>query len=236
MKRWATLGGGIAVAALAVDVALILPVTQWASQLVAWMREAGAIGVLGYAVVYVGAAVLLLPGAALTAAAGLVYGPWHGLVLVSPVSVAAAVVAFVLGRTIARGWIRKRTDTDPRFRAIDRAIKRHGLKLVILLRLSPLFPFSVMNYALGLTSVSLRHYVVGSFVGMLPGTFLYVYIGSLVGDLTALSQHQAGAETARQVVSLLGFVATITVTVFVTRLARRALADELRDSDGATAP
>lgn len=236
MRRWAKLGGGIAVASLVVDVALMLPVTQWASQLVAWMRDAGAVGVLGYAVVYMGAAVLLLPGAALTAAAGLVYGPWHGLVLVSPVSVAAAVVAFVLGRTTLRGWIRKRTDTDPRFRAIDRAIGRHGLKLVILLRLSPLFPFSVMNYALGLTSVSLRHYLVGSFVGMLPGTFLYVYIGSLVGDLTALSQHQAGAETAQQVVSLLGLLATITVTVYVTRLARRALADELRDSDGATAP
>lgn len=236
MRRWAKIGGGIAVASLVVDVALMLPVTQWASQLVAWMRDAGAVGVLGYAVVYMGAAVLLLPGSALTAAAGLVYGPWHGLVLVSPVSVAAAVVAFVLGRTTARGWIRKRTDTDPRFRAIDRAIGRHGLKLVILLRLSPLFPFSVMNYALGLTSVSLRHYVVGSFVGMLPGTFLYVYIGSLVGDLTALSQHQAGAETAQQVVSLLGLLATITVTVYVTRLARRALAEELRESDGATAP
>lgn len=236
MRRWAKIGGGIAVASLVVDVALMLPVTQWASQLVAWMRDAGAVGVLGYAVVYMGAAVLLLPGSALTAAAGLVYGPWHGLVLVSPVSVAAAVVAFVLGRTTARGWIRKRTDTEPRFRAIDRAIGRHGLKLVILLRLSPLFPFSVMNYALGLTSVSLRHYVVGSFVGMLPGTFLYVYIGSLVGDLTALSQHQAGAETAQQVVSLLGLLATITVTVYVTRLARRALAEELRESDGATAP
>lgn len=236
MRRWAKIGGGIAVASLVVDVALMLPVTQWASQLVAWMRDAGAVGVLGYAVVYMGAAVLLLPGSALTAAAGLVYGPWHGLVLVSPVSVAAAVVAFVLGRTTARGWIRKRTDTDPRFRAIDRAIGRHGLKLVILLRLSPLFPFSVMNYALGLTSVSLRHYVVGSFVGMLPGTFLYVYIGSLVGDLTELSQHQAGAETAQQVVSLLGLLATITVTVYVTRLARRALAEELRESDGATAP
>jgi uncharacterized membrane protein YdjX (TVP38/TMEM64 family) len=231
VNRWVKVGGVIAVAVLAAIAAFELPLVDWASQLVDWMRNAGPTGAIVFAVVYVLAAVLMVPGSVLTAGAGLAYGPWWGIVLVSPVSVLAATVAFLLGRTAARGWIAKRTDADPRFRAVDAAIGRHGLKIVTLLRLSPVFPFNVLNYALGLTGVRLRDYVLGSFIGMLPGTFLYIYIGSLVGDLAALTHGDATASAARQALSLIGLAATVIVTVYVTRVARQALADELSRSN-----
>lgn len=231
MNRWVKVGGVIAVGVLAAIAAFELPLVDWASRLVDWMRNAGPTGAIVFAVVYVLAAVLMVPGSVLTAGAGLAYGPWWGIVLVSPVSVLAATVAFLLGRTAARGWIAKRTDADPRFRAVDAAIGRHGFKIVTLLRLSPVFPFNVLNYALGLTGVRLHDYVLGSFIGMLPGTFLYIYIGSLVGDLAALTHGDATAGAARQALSLIGLAATVIVTVYVTRVARQALADELSRSN-----
>jgi uncharacterized membrane protein YdjX (TVP38/TMEM64 family) len=231
VRRWMKGGALVALALLLVVSASRLPIVEWAGLLVDWMRGAGATGAAAFAVVYVVAAVLMVPGSVLTAGAGLAYGPWWGIALVSPVSVLAATVAFILGRTAARGWIAKRTDADPRFRAVDAAIGRHGFKIVTLLRLSPVFPFNVLNYALGLTGVRLRDYVLGSFIGMLPGTFLYIYIGSLVGDLAALTHGDATASAARQALSLIGLAATVIVTVYVTRVARQALADELSRSN-----
>jgi uncharacterized membrane protein YdjX (TVP38/TMEM64 family) len=226
-NRWLEVGGVAAIVLLAIGAAMALPLSQWATQFVDWMRGAGLVGAAAFGAVYVLAAVLLLPASLLTVGAGLAYGPLWGTALVSPVSVAAATLAFVLGRTVARGWIAERTAADPRFRAVDAAIGRRGLKIVMLLRLSPVFPFNVLNYALGLTGVRLRDYVFGSFVGMLPATFLYVYLGSLLGDVTGLSADASPAGTARHVLSIVGLVATVVVTVYITRIARRALAEAL---------
>lgn len=230
MSRGLKVGGVAALAALAVGGAFVFPLSQWISQLTDWMRAAGLPGAIAYAAVYILAAILMFPGVILTAGAGLVYGPIWGTLLVSPVSVLAATLAFLMGRTIARGWITGRIATDPRFRAVDAAIGQHGLKIVLLLRLSPLFPFNVLNYALGLTGVRLRDYMLGSAVGMLPGTALYVYLGSLAGDLSAVAQGTFEASSARTALSVAGLVATIAVTVVVTRVARRALAGELERS------
>ena len=191
------------------------------------MRAAGARGALVYAVVFVVATVCMVPGSILAAGVGMAYGPLWGTLVVSPVSVVAATLAFTLGRTLARGWIAGWAASNPKFRAVDLAIGEHGLKIVILIRLSPLFPFNVLNYALSLTDVRLRDYVLGSFIGMLPGAVLYVYIGSLVGDVASLSQGAAGAGSARLVLSAIGLVATVAVTVYVARVARRALSDEI---------
>jgi uncharacterized membrane protein YdjX (TVP38/TMEM64 family) len=196
-------------------------------QFVAWVQAAGPVGVIAYAVAYVVATVFLLPGSILTAGAGLAYGPWLGTLLVSPVSVAAATASFLLGRTVARGWISRRAGADPRFRAIDAAIGQRGFQIVMLLRLSPVLPFSVLNYALGLTGVRLRDYVLGSFVGMLPGTFLYVYLGSLVTNIAALSAGTDAGGSAKRYLFWAGLVATFVVTVYITRVARRALNAEL---------
>lgn len=227
VSRWFKLGATITLVALAAEVAVAFPMSQVAGELLGWIRGAGPTGVAAYAGVYIAATVLLLPGSLLTAGAGLAYGPWYGTLLVSPVSVVAATLAFLLGRTLARGWIAKRTEVDPRFRAIDVAVGRRGFRIVALLRLSPVFPFNVMNYALGLTGVRLRDYVLGSFVGMLPGTFLYVYLGSLVSDVAALASGTQTAGDAKRYLYWVGLVATVTATIYITRLARQALNDEL---------
>ncbi|MPZ21520.1 MAG: hypothetical protein GEV06_27060 [Luteitalea sp.] len=210
---------------------LRLPVAQAVVDLVTWIRGAGATGVLVFALVYVTAVVALLPGSILTLGAGFLYGPLVGTLLVSPVSVAAATVAFVLGRTAARDWIAQRMAGVGRFDAVDRAVGHEGFKIVLLLRLSPLFPFALLNYALGLTRVRLRDYVIASWIGMLPGTVLYVYLGSL---LTSATQLASGAAThdssATQLLYWGGLVATGLVAWLVTRTARRALHRSLGES------
>lgn len=192
-------------------------------ELVTWMRDAGASGVLVYALVYAAAAVCLLPGSVLMIGAGVAYGPIWGTLIASPVSALAATAAFLVGRTVARGRVAAWAARDPRFAAIDAAVGDQGLELVILVRLSPLIPFNVLNYALGLTRVRTRDYALGSLIGMLPVTFLYVYAGSLVGDLAMASGAEAG-HPWQPLVSGLGLAATLAVTIYVSRLAKRALA------------
>lgn len=202
----------------------LLPIDRWALTFVESIRGAGAAGVTLFAIAYVAATLLFIPGSVLTAGAGFVYGPVWGTMLVSPVSVAAATLAFALGRTIARGWIARRIARNPRFAAVDEAIGKSGFKIVLLLRLSPLFPFNFLNYALGLTRLSLRDYVVASALGMLPGTILYVYLGSIVTSASELASGAAhGAGTPRSILYWGGLVATLGATWLLARSARRAL-------------
>lgn len=191
----------------------------------AWVDSLGPLGpavfVLGYAL----AVVAFVPGSLLTLAAGAIFGLVEGTLWVFAAATLGATLAFLLGRYAARGLVERRLAGDPRFAAIDDAIGREGLKIVLLLRLSPVFPYNLLNYGLGLTRVRLAHYVAGS-VGMLPGTLLYVYSGKLAGDVAAAA---GGAPVARGpgywLVVGLGFAATVAVTVVVTRIARRALRD-----------
>lgn len=207
---------------------LLLPWSQWALRLVEWIRGAGALGVGVYAFVYITATLLVLPGSILTLGAGFAYGPLLGTLLVSPVSVVAATLAFLLGRGVLREWIARRMDAYPRFKAIDEAVANNGFKIVLLLRLSPIFPFNLLNYALGLTRVSLRDYVVASVPGMLPGTFLYVYLGSLVTSATELvSGQRPAAGVWGQVLYWGGLAATLLVTILITKTARKALDNAL---------
>lgn len=197
-------------------------------ELVAWMRGAGASGVVVYAVVYAAAAICLLPGSILMIGAGVAYGPIWGTLIASPVSALAATAAFLVGRTVARRRVAAWAARDPRFAAIDAAVGARGLKIVILVRLSPLVPFNVLNYALGVTRVRTRDYALGSLIGMLPVTCLYVYAGALAGDLVLASRGGAG-QPSRVLVSALGLAATLAVTIYVTRLAKRALAEAAGD-------
>ena len=224
MTKGARYAIGVIVASGLLVGVLLLPVNHWALLLVEWIRDAGAVGVLVYALAYILATLFLLPGSILTAGAGFAYGPVGGTLLVSPVSVLAATLAFVLGRTLARNWVSRRMEQHPRFAAINEAIGESGFKIIFLLRLSPIFPFNLLNYALGLARVRLRDYVVASFLGMLPGTFLYVYLGSLVTNASELlSGKRPSAGAWGQVLYWGGLVATVFVTVLVTRIARRAL-------------
>jgi uncharacterized membrane protein YdjX (TVP38/TMEM64 family) len=211
------------IAAALVAAGFVLPIATWAITAVEWIRDAGAIGVAVFAVGYVAAAVLLLPGSVLTLGAGFVYGPLWGVLLVSPVSVIASTAAFALARSAVRSRIEQRVAGQARIGALDRAIAAEGGKIVLLLRLSPIIPYNVLNYALGLTGIRMRSYVVASAIGMLPGTILYVYLGSSATSAAEVAAGGGAAGGWQQVLYWGGLAATLAVTVLITRLARRAL-------------
>lgn len=213
---------GIAVAGLA-----LLPVSETAMRLAEMARGAGLAGAALFIAAYIVSTVGLLPGSILTLGAGFAYGPVWGLLLASPASVAGATCAFVLGRTLLRDWAARKVGESPRARAIDAAVARDGFRLVLLLRLSPVFPFNVLNYALSLSPVRLRTYVAASFLGMLPGTAFYVYLGSLAPAVAELGARGTDGGWLSTIMYGIGFAATAAVVMVATRLARRALAAEL---------
>ncbi len=189
-----------------------------------WVEGLGALGpivfILGYAV----AVVAFVPGSLLTLAAGAIFGLAEGTLYVLVAATLGSTLAFLIARHGARAAIEKRLEGDERFAAIDRAVGAEGLKIVFLLRLSPVFPFNLLNYSLGLTQVRLVDYFVAS-IGMLPGSLLYVYTGKVAGDVAAIAGGQTGEKGAADwLLLVVGLVATAVVTIFVTRIARRALA------------
>ena len=192
-------------------------------QVLQTVSELGPWGPVAFLLVYVAATVLFLPGFILTLGAGFVFGLGWGTVLVSAASTLGATASFLIGRHLARDWVAEKMRAYPRFSAVDEAVADEGWKIVGLTRLSPLFPFNLLNYALGITRVKVRHYVLASWVGMLPGTILYVYIGSLAGDLAMLGEEGRTRTPAETVFYVVGFLAAVAVTIQVTRLARRAL-------------
>ena len=194
------------------------------------IQDLGAWGAVLFTLLYTLAAVLLLPGVILTLGAGAVFGVIKGSILVSCSATLAATAAFFVGRYLARDWIAKQLEANPRFKAIDEAVAGEGWKIVGLTRLSPAFPFNLLNYAFGVTRVSPRDYILASWVGMMPGTVMYVYIGSLVRDLATLGAGGQARTPAEWALSIVGLLATIAVTVYVTRLSRAALKQRIVDS------
>jgi uncharacterized membrane protein YdjX (TVP38/TMEM64 family) len=189
-----------------------------------WIRDLGPWGPAIFVLLYVTAAVLLLPGSVLTLGAGAVFGLVKGAVLVSVAATLGATAAFLVARYLAREWVTDKVGRYPRFAAIDQAVAREGWKIVGLTRLSPVFPFNLLNYAFGLTHVSLRDYFFASWIGMMPGTVMYVYLGSLAGDLATLGGASRARTPAEWALYAVGLLATVAVAVYVTRLAREALA------------
>ncbi len=205
------------------QLAFIANINQALQDVLHWIDSLGAWGFIAYILIYILAAILLISGALLTLGAGFLFGLFKGTVLVSLASTLAATVAFLIGRYVARGWVAKQIDNQPKFKAIDRAVAKEGWKIVGLTRLSPLFPFVFLNYAFGVTQVSLRDYVLASWIGMLPGTIMYVYLGSLAKDIASLgigSNQTTGAQWGLRVI---GFIATVAVTIYITKIAKEAL-------------
>ncbi len=185
---------------------------------------------------FIPACLFFLPGSPITLFGGFAFGgTFRGLVLVTACvsigSTLGAALAYLVGRTAARAWIEKRVAGDHRFRAIEAAVSENGFKIVLLCRLSPVIPFNVLNYALGMTSVSFRDYMLASWIGMLPGTILYVYLGSTMGALADVVAGRVEKTPAQQALFYLGLAATLGVTLYITRIAKRALADTLTQSD-----
>lgn len=191
----------------------------------AWIEAAGPIGPLVFFGLYVAACVLMMPGSILTLGAGAVFGVVNGFLLVSLSSTVGATAAFLVGRYLVREMVARRVAGNVTFSAMDEAVASEGWKIVGLTRLSPVFPFNLLNYAFGLTRVSLRDYILASWIGMFPGTVMYVYFGSLAGSLAELGATEGGrARTpAEWALYVVGLIATVAVTVVITRIARRAL-------------
>ena len=190
----------------------------------AWRGDAAVPFVLFYAFI----AVVLLPDSLLTIAAGALFGLARGLILVSIGSMLGATAAFFLGRSLARDWVRRRTERWPKFRALDRAIAQHGFWVVFLTRLSPIIPYGLLNYAYGITTVRVRDYLLASWIGMLPGTLLYVYAGTAAANLAEVIRGTTPIGRQSNILLWLGLLATIAVIGLLTYFARRELARELR--------
>lgn len=213
---WNWIGLGVGIVALFV-LWRLLPVQEWLESFQSWVKAKGAFGGALYGLVYVAAALLFVPGSILTLGAGFVFGLISGTVIVSLASTAAAALAFLIARYLARERVEKAARRNKKFAAMDRSIGKNGWKIVALLRLSPLVPFSLSNYFYGLTSVRFVPYILASWAAMLPGTFLYVYLGSIGKNAT-------GKKSAWEWALLgAGLLATVAVTVILARVAKKEL-------------
>jgi len=229
--RWRWLLYAVAVLAV-VLAAKYLHVQALLKAALDWIGKLGPWGPVIFVAIYVVATVLFIPGSVLTLGAGAVFGVVVGSICVSISATLGATSAFLVGRYLARDAIARKIERNEKFAAIDRAVAEEGWKIVFLTRLSPVFPFTLLNYAFGLTRVKLGHYVLASWIGMMPGTVMYVYLGSLVNVGAGHRQRTTG----EWVLYAVGLLATVAVTVFVTRLARKALAKKIRASEIGHAP
>jgi uncharacterized membrane protein YdjX (TVP38/TMEM64 family) len=192
-----------------------------------WVERLGPVGAIAFMGIYILATITFFPGSILTLGAGVVFGVVAGSIYVFVGATLGAAAAFLIGRYLVRNWVAQKIARNQKFRAIDEAVGREGFKIVLLTRLSPVFPFNMLNYAYGLTGVSFKDYCIGS-IGMIPGTILYVYIGSLTGSIATLGPgEQPNNPTVQWAIQIIGFLATVAVTVYVTRIARKALAAQV---------
>lgn len=223
--RWA------AIAAIVISLVMIarqLPVGQAVEAMKGWIEGLGVLGPVVFGAIYVVATVLLLPASAFTIAAGIIFGLLWGTITVSISATTAAAVAFLIARYAARDRVAAMARKNPRFDAIDAAIGEGGWKIVALLRLSPAVPFNLQNYLYGLTAIRFWPCVLTSWVAMLPGTFMYVYLGYAGRAGLAAAGSGGGRTTGEWALLILGLLATIVVTVYVTRLAQAALQKQTR--------
>ncbi len=218
-------------AAMLAFAALGQGMSGWVVDFAAWVEAQGPAAGLWFVVGYSLAVLAWIPGMVMTLSAGAIFEPLEGVLWVFLGSTIGSGLAFLLARHVARDALERRFGGSALFNALDRAVGEQGFKIVLLLRLSPLFPFTPLNFLLGLTRVRLRDYLLASF-GMLPGTVMYIYYGRVIRDLAALRE---GAGPERDVtywiLLALGLVATIGVTVLLARIAQRAVQGRLAEGD-----
>ena len=191
--------------------------------LLLWVQSLGYFSAIGFILIYVIATIALVPGSILTLGAGIVFGVVHGSIYVLIGAIIGETSAFLLGRYLARDWITTKIANHKTFLALDQALKQEGLKIIFLTRLSPIFPFSFLNYAFGITGISLKDYFLGS-IGIIPMTITYVYLGSFAEDLATIGEATQTAHPLIQwTIKIVGFLATIAATFYITSVARQAL-------------
>lgn len=213
---------------------LFLPVRQWFMHFESYVQSLGAIAPVLVVLAYILSTVLFIPGSALTIGSGTLFGLATGFAVVFLGANLGALCSFLLARTLLRDKVANWAAANPKFRSLDQAIGKQGFKMVLLTRLSPVFPFVLLNYFLGLTAVRTAPYVLANLIGMLPATFLFVYIGAAARDALA-GQMDASAGFYQQILKVIGLLATVAVVVVVTRIARKALREAEQEQEGDTA-
>ena len=217
--KWLLLGLGL----IALGAAwYFLPVKDWVKAFNGWVEQRGVLGHFIFIGAYAVATVFFFPGSLMTIGAGLAFGLWRGLLDVSAGATLGAALAFLIARYFVRSRVEKAAKNNPKFAAMDEAIGQQGWKMVALLRLSPLLPFNVSNYLYGVTKIAFWPYLAASWVGMLPGTFLYVYLGAAGKEASGGS----GGGPWKWVLFGAGLVATAIVTVWISRLAKKAVPEK----------
>ena len=209
---------------------LLLPLREWFEQFESYVRSLGTLGPLLFAFAYMLLTVVLFPASVLTLGAGTLFGLKTGFFTALLGANLGALCSFLLARSFLRERVVLWTASHPKFRFLDEAIGKQGFKMVLLCRLSPIFPFILLNYFLGLTSVRTGAYILGNLFGMVPANFVFVYIGATAHDAVA-----GPAETLdfyQQAMKYVGLLATFIVFTVITRMARRALREAERAREG----
>lgn len=223
MQRARVSGAGVAIAVLLWWTGRAL--APRLLSLIAHVQGLGPVAPAAFILIYAVAVVALVPASLLTVAGGAVFGLMRGVVFALIGSTLGSTAAFLLGRHVARRLVSKRLAAMPRFGAIERAVSLRGRRIVFLLRLSPVVPFNVLNYALGLTTISAWDFITAS-LGAVPGAVAYSYGGKVTGEALALAGQTLVAKDASYYAALLGgLAATVAAAAVVTRTARRALQD-----------
>jgi uncharacterized membrane protein YdjX (TVP38/TMEM64 family) len=227
LKSWKAKAALLAaLVAVLIILGRLLPLRHLLSRFIDWSSGTGTAGLVAFAIIYMLAAVLFVPGSVLTLGAGLAFGLWRGTLAVSAGATLGAGAAFLIARYLARDRVALWAQENPRFAAVDAAVGKEGAKIVFLMRLSPLFPYNLLNYLFGLTRVGFFPYIVASWIGMLPGTVLYVYLG-FAGRAVARASTGPGVGSLWEGIFWgVGLAATVVLTWYVARVARRALAEK----------
>ncbi|MEN0042119.1 MAG: TVP38/TMEM64 family protein [Pseudomonadota bacterium] len=216
--KWAA----IALGAVALFAAYrVLPIADWVSGFQTWVQGYGALGWFIFIGVYAVTAFALVPGSFLTLAAGAVWG-LGGFPLVILGATLGSAMSFLAARYAFHDRVQSKVAEYPKFRAVNEAIRDEGWKVVGLLRLSPALPFSLQNWFLGITPVNFWPAQIATFFGIMPGTLLYVLLGSAGGSAAAGGDD---ASLAKYVVLGVGIIATLVVTVIVTKKAKAKMAE-----------
>ncbi len=206
-------------------------VREQTSRFVEWLQSQGSLGLVWLALAYIPASVFFFPASLLTLAGGFAFGIGKTVVAVSLGSTVGATAAFLAGRTLLRRFVEHKVASDVRFRALDAAVAEQGFKIVMLTRFSPILPFGLLNYSFGLTKVRLRDFVLASWIGMFPGTVLYVAIGSAAKSLSDIAAGRSDGGTAQKIFFAVGLLATLAVTIVISRIARKALKDATAEAE-----
>jgi len=205
-----------------------LPLEQMLTAIQAWVQANERFAFLTVVLFIAAGFLLMLPASVLIMLAGFLFGLWRGFAGVWIATLLASTLAFWFARTVARQWIQRKIQRKPLFNAIDRAIQRKGLPVVILTRLVMILPYPGLNYMLGLTGVRFRDYLAGTMIGMIPPLFLFVFLGTTAGNISAIMRGEVSLERNQLLIVILAAVAVVILVGWIIRMAGRVLKEELK--------